>query len=234
MANPGPIPYEVVNVYPHDPDAFTQGLIWQEGKLYESTGLRGKSSLREVDLASGKPKRQHDLHGELFAEGLTLFRGKLYQLTWEAGIGLIYDPETFQPIGQWRYEGEGWGLTHNNESLIMSDGSAVLTFLDPKTLAPTRQVEVKLLDKPLVDLNELEFVDGFVYANVWFTDLIVKIDPKNGQVVGWIDFSKLHPDRPADEHGVLNGIAYQPETGHFFVTGKLWNKLYEIRLNSAD
>ena len=228
--------FEVVATYPHDPDAFIQGLVYQDGIFYEGTGLRGRSSLRKVDPASGDVTQGIDLPAQDFGEGIAIFGDKLYQLTWQENTGYIYDKDSFELLDTWTYPGEGWGLTTDGQQLIMSDGTNVLRFLDPSTLAETRRVEV--LDpqgRALTNLNELEYVNGEVYANIWQTDWIARIDPATGQIRGLIDLRGLLPaeDRtqPVD---VLNGIAYDPASDRLFVTGKLWPKLFEIDLVSVD
>lgn len=223
--------YEIINRYPHDPGAFTQGLIFLDGVLYEGTGLYGRSSLRRVDLESGQVLRQRDLPEQYFGEGIVAWGDKLYQLTWQSQIGFIYDQESFDLIGEFRYPGEGWGLTHDGEQLIMSDGSHVLRFWDPETLAENGRLPVYDENGPVVRLNELEYVNGEIWANVWQTDLIARIDPRTGRVTGWLDLSGLldHSalSQPVD---VLNGIAYDPAQDRLFVTGKLWPELFEIRV----
>jgi glutamine cyclotransferase len=220
----------VVHTYPHDPEAFTQGLVYHDGFIYEGTGLRGRSSLRRVELQSGKILQVHSLEQRFFGEGIAIFGDKLYQLTWQSGLGFIYDWRSFEPLGTWQYEGEGWGLTHDGTHLIMSDGTSTLRFLDPETLQVVRQVEVRARSGPVVRLNELEYVRGEVYANVWQTDRIVRIDPQSGAVVGWIDLSGLLSGVDGSQVDVLNGIAYDAEGDRLFVTGKLWPKLFEIEL----
>ncbi len=223
--------YEVVNAFPHDPDSFTQGLIFLDGVLYESSGLYGESSLRMVTLETGEVQRQTFLPDEVFGEGLTNWDQTLVQLTWREGIGYVYNRDDFSPLTQFDYETEGWGLTQDGENLIMSDGSATLFFLDPVTYAILSTVEVLDEDAPVTMLNELEYIQSEIFANIWQTDTIVRIDPETGAVKGWIDLSGLLPEKertPATN--VLNGIAYDPETDRLFVTGKLWPMLYEIRL----
>ena len=225
--------YEVVKVFPHDPASFTQGLIFLDGMLYESSGLYGESSLRRVDLETGEVQRITLLPDEVFGEGLTIWDETLVQLTWREGIGYVYNREDFSLLTQFNYQTEGWGLTQDGESLIMSDGSATLFFLDPETYAVLSTIEVLDEGAPVTMLNELEYVRGEIFANIWQTDTIVRIDPQTGAVKGWIDLSGLLPEEertPATN--VLNGIAYDPATDRLFVTGKLWPKLYEIRLVS--
>lgn len=222
--------YEVIASYTHDSKAWTQGLFYEDGKLYESTGLYEESTLRRVDLKTGKVLQKHVLDGKYFAEGMTIFQGKLYQLTWRAGIGFIYDSESFIQSGEFHYTGEGWGLTHNASQLIMSDGSDTIRFIDPETLKTVRRIAVKLGSKQVKNLNELEFVDGYIYANIWYQNAIVKIDPATGQIVGVLDLSKLTLARSRSEGAVLNGIAYNHVDKVFYVTGKLWEELFVIKL----
>ncbi|HEX8188268.1 MAG TPA: glutaminyl-peptide cyclotransferase [Pyrinomonadaceae bacterium] len=223
--------YEVVNTFPHDPDAFTQGLIYHEGALVESTGLESHSTLRRVELQTGKVLQRVDVPRDFFAEGMTLFNGKIYQLTWKGEKGFVYDPHTFQKTGEFTYTGEGWGLTHDADSLILSDGSDKLRFIDPNTYQVRRNVSVSDGGRPIVSLNELEYVKGEVYANVWHQNRVARIDPQTGRVKGWIDLSGLlKPGDVSDEEAVLNGIAYDETGDRLFVTGKLWPKLFEVRL----
>lgn len=223
--------YRVIHVYPHDRGAFTQGLIWRDGYLYEGTGLHGESSLRKVRLETGRVVERHLLDRQYFGEGITEWGGRLLQLTWQSNLGFIYDRSSLKVRGTFRYPGEGWGLTCDRNRLIMSDGTATLRFLDPETFRETGRLKVQSGGRPLADLNELEFVQGEIYANLYRTDLIVKISPQTGNVTGWIDLGGLLPaaDRriPVD---VLNGIAYDERGDRFFVTGKLWPKLFEIKL----
>lgn len=227
--------YEILNRYPHDPAAFTQGLIILDGVLYEGTGLYGRSSIRRVDLESGQVLQQRDLPDIYFGEGIVAWDGKLYQLTWQSQIGFIYDLTSFEMIGEFRYPGEGWGLTHDGEQLIMSDGSHVLRFWDPETLAENGRLPVYDENGPVVRLNELEYVNGEIWANVWQTNRIARIDPHTGRVTGWIDLTGLldrtNLSQPVD---VLNGIAYDPIADRLFVTGKLWPELFEIRIKPID
>jgi glutamine cyclotransferase len=227
--------YRVVNVYPHDRQAYTQGLIWCNGFLYEGTGLNGASSLRKVRLETGRVVERHSLDRQYFGEGITEWGGRLLQLTWKSNLGFIYDRSKLKVRGTFRYPGEGWGLTHDRERLIMSDGTATLRLLDPKTLRETGRLNVQSGGAPLADLNELEFVRGEIFANVYQTDRIARISPQTGAVTGWIDLSGLLPETdrrvPVD---VLNGIAYDAGGNRLFVTGKLWPKLFEIELFRRD
>jgi len=223
--------YEVVHTYPHDPEAFTQGLIYLDGFLYESTGLNGKSSLRKVKLETGEVLQRRDVDARYFAEGMTDWQGTLVQLTWQTRIGFVYDLATFAPKRTFGYLGEGWGLTHDATRLIMSDGTAALRFLDPATLTETGRVTVTDRNQPVTRLNELEFVKGEVFANVWGTDSIVSIAPETGHVTGWINLAGILPaaDRTPGAD-VLNGIAYDAASDRLFVTGKQWPKLFEVKL----
>jgi glutamine cyclotransferase len=223
--------FEIVQSWPHDPRAFTQGLVYREGKLYEGTGLYSESNLREVDLQTGNVLRRRNLDPKYIGEGLALLGGKLYQLTWRSQLGFIYDATTFELVGQFSYSGEGWGLTEDGSSLILSDGTSTLRFLDPSTFAVRRSVKVTDEGREIPRLNELEYVNGEVYANVWQSDLIARIDPSTGHVKGWIDLSGLLPEAERTENtDVLNGIAYDAAQDRLLVTGKRWPKLFQIRL----
>ncbi|MGH9736071.1 MAG: glutaminyl-peptide cyclotransferase [Candidatus Acidiferrales bacterium] len=223
--------YRVVRVYPHDPNAFTQGLIYFNGHLYESTGLRGRSSLRMVDLQTGAVRRRFDLSSQLFGEGLTNWKDTLVQLTWMAQTGFVYDRQTFRLLKTFHYEGEGWGLTQDGVHLIMSDGSSSLRFLDTKTFQIVKRVTVSDRGAEVRNLNELEYVHGRVYANVWQTDRIAIISPENGRVDAWIDLTGLRPiTTSGDTDAVLNGIAFDSEHDQLFITGKLWPDVFQIQL----
>jgi glutaminyl-peptide cyclotransferase len=224
--------YEIVNRFPHDPEAFTQGLVYEDGWLYESTGLYGRSSLRRVDLETGNVVQIQHLDDVYFGEGLTIWEDRIIQLTWREQTGFIYDLESFDLLDTFSYETEGWGLTHDGQRLIVSDGSAYLYFWDPETFTEIgRVLVVDERDNPVVRLNEMAYIDGEVYANVWLTDRIVRIDPETGYVTGWIDLSGLLDGvsltGPVD---VLNGVTYDAENGRLFVTGKLYPLLFEIEL----
>ncbi|MGD0731512.1 MAG: glutaminyl-peptide cyclotransferase [Terracidiphilus sp.] len=226
--------YRVIHTYPHDPQAFTQGLIYLDGHLYESTGLEGKSSLRMVDLESGRVLQRQDVPSQYFAEGLTNWGSTLIQLTWENHTALVYDRFSFRLLRTFNYPGEGWGLTQDGKSLILSDGTPTLRFLDPATFRETRRVTVTDQGKPITELNELEFVHGQVYANIWHTDRIARISPATGRVLGWIDLTGLlPPSRRSSAEAVLNGIAWDHEHDRLFVTGKLWPNLFEIKIVPA-
>jgi glutaminyl-peptide cyclotransferase len=226
--------YKIIHAYPHDPRAYTQGLIYLDGHLYESTGLNGRSSLRMVDLETGRVQQEIPIPGRYFAEGLTNWGSTLIQLTWLSHTAFVYDRFSFRLLRTLHYKGEGWGLTQDGIHLILSDGSATLRFLNPETFHVVRSIVVKDAGAPVTQLNELEYVRGEIYANVWHTDRIARIDPASGRVVGWIDLSGLlaanqHPDPEA----VLNGIAWDAAHHRLFVTGKLWPKLFEIKVVPA-
>jgi glutamine cyclotransferase len=221
----------IVHAYPHDPQAYTQGLIYLDGHLYESTGLNGRSSLRMVDLDTGHVEQEIPIPSQYFAEGLTNWGSTLVQLTWLAHTGFVYDRFSFRQLRTFHYDGEGWGLTQDGRSLILSDGTATLRFLDPETFKVTRSIVVKEGDSPVTQLNELEYVRGEIYANVWHTDRIARISPATGKVLGWIDLSGLlSADQHPDPEAVLNGIAYDAAHNRLFVTGKLWPRLFEIEV----
>ncbi len=223
--------YEVVHVFPHDPNAFTQGLVFHEGNLLESTGEVGHSSLRRVGIDDGKVLQKVDVLAPYFAEGITLLKGKIYQLTWQHQVGFIYDALTFEKTGQFNYTGEGWGLTNDGQSLILSDGTNRIRFLNPENFQVTRTIAVLDARAPVVEINELEYVKGEIYANIWHADRIARINPQTGAVIGWINLAGLlAPGEAQDEEAVLNGIAYDEPRGRLFVTGKLWPKVFEIRL----
>lgn len=222
---------EIVNVFPHDPEAFCQGLIYADGRLYEGTGQYGQSSLREVELETGRVLRKIDLDERIFGEGITLWGDSIVQLTWRERRAYAFDRETFAHRQTFRYPGEGWGLTHDGTHLIMSDGSSTLRFLDPQTFREVRRINVREGRRRVDNLNELEYVRGEIYANVWYEDTIVRISPEDGRVLGRLDLSRLWParQRPSREY-VLNGIAYDAENDRLFVTGKNWPRLFEIRI----
>ena len=223
--------YEIVHTYHHDPLAFTQGLLYYNGFLYEGTGLENQSSIRKVKLETGEVLQKRDLSGEYFGEGIIVWKDRLLELTWKAEKGFIYDLASFEPRGQFPYPGEGWGLTSDGKRIIMSDGSAQLRFWDPETLRETGRITVTDGGRPIDQLNELEWVEGEIYANIWQTDRIARIDPRNGHVTGWINLrGLLLPQDYNDLTDVLNGIAYDAATHRLFVTGKRWPKLFEIRL----
>ena len=224
--------YEIVHTYPHDPEAFTQGLIYLDGVFYEGTGINGRSSLRRVELESGQVQQQRDLVQRFFGEGITVFANRLLQITWQSNTAFAYDLQTFEPLAEFTYATEGWGLTHDGERLIMSDGTSTLYFRDPFTFEETGRITVKQGENPVANLNELEYIDGEVYANIWGKDFIAIINPTSGQVTGLVDLNGLlsAEDRGGRRVDVLNGIAYDAKGKRLFVTGKWWPKLYEIKL----
>ena len=223
--------YQIVNIWPHDSNAFTQGLILMDGKLLESTGQEGHSSLRSVELETGKILKKVDVPEPYFAEGIAVLNGKVYQLTWQHHLGFIYDLQNLQRVGEFNYDGEGWGLTTDGKSLILSDGSSRLRFIDPSSFQVTKTINVLDGKTPVRELNELEFVQGEIYANIWHDDRIATIDPQTGRVTSWIDLTGLIPrEELQDPEAVLNGIAYDQANNKLFVTGKLWPRLFEIRV----
>ncbi len=223
--------YRIVNTYPHDRNAFTQGLIFLDGHLYESTGENGQSSLRMVDLETGRVLQDAPLPQKYFAEGLTNWGSTLVQLTWLSHVGFVYDRFSFRLLRTFNYDYEGWGLTQDGKNLIESDGSSTLRFLDPKNFGVVRSIEVTDGGKPVQNVNELEYIHGEIYANIWHSDRIARISPATGRVLGWIDLTGLLPaDRHPGPEGVLNGIAYDSQHDRLFVTGKLWPLLFEIKI----
>lgn len=227
--------YTVVNTYPHDPNAFTQGLVYMDGVFYEGTGLYGRSSLRKVAPDTGQVLRQHDLDETFFGEGIAVLGEEIFQLTWQNGVGFVYDRETFAEKRRFSYATEGWGLTHDGENLIMSDGTPTIYFRDPATLEEVRRITVTVGGEPVVRLNELEYIGGKILANVWQTDYMLRIDPATGVVDGVYDFTGLLAQAPPSTlttaPDVLNGVAYDQENDRFFVTGKLWPALFEVKLH---
>ncbi len=227
--------YKVVASYPHDLSAFTQGLDFEDGALFEGTGLYGRSSLRRVELETGDVLQIRQLPLEFFGEGVTVWRDEIVQLTWQSNIGLVYDKDSFELLREFNYPTEGWGITHDGKRLIMSDGSATLHFLDPETFQETGRVQVSADEGPVTRLNELEYVDGEVYANVWTTDRVARVNPETGRVTGWIDLrGLLSPQDRSQPVDVLNGIAYDAKSDRLFVTGKLWPRLFEIKVVSQE
>jgi glutamine cyclotransferase len=224
----------IINKYPHDPEAFTQGLVWDKGAVYESTGLRGRSSLRRVDLASGRVEQQVSLDSRFFAEGITVLQDRLYQLTWTSGIIFQYDKQSFALRRIFSWPHQGWGITHDGSSLIVSDGSATLYFLNPETLAATRQVTVHDGGRQIRRLNELEYIDNLIYANVWQECRIALISPADGSVTAWLDLSHICKQMRGSHEDVLNGIMFDQESGRLFVTGKFWPALFEIRTSPVS
>jgi len=227
--------YVIVNKYPHDPNAFTQGLVWDNGAVDEGTGLLGRSSLRQVDLGTGKIIRRIDHDKDIFAEGITVFQDRVYQLTWKNKIIFVYDKQDFSLISSYQYPREGWGVTHDNLNIIVSEGTDTLYFLDPLTLGEKRSISVHDNSSNIHYLNELEYIEGKIYANIWKSNLIAIINPDNGIVEGWLDLTGLYDllshDRALD---VLNGIMYDQKKKKLFVTGKLWPILFEIKVVSNE
>lgn len=233
--------YEVVRKYPHDPSAFTEGLFFHDGRFFESTGEVGKSDMREVELETGRVIRKRALSQKdkndsgYFGEGTMIVGDNIIELTWKSGVAFIYDWKTFEPKGQFKYEGEGWAFTKNADSLIMSNGSSVLNYRDPKTFAITRTIKVMDHDTPVSNLNELEWVKGEIWANVFESQQIVRIDPTTGKVLGWINLTGILEDSDRNNgEDVLNGIAYDEKSDRIFVTGKRWSKLYEIKIKQRS
>jgi glutamine cyclotransferase len=230
---PSEYTFKIVRTFPHDPTAFTQGLAYRDGFLYEGTGLKGRSSIRKVRLESGEVVQRFDLAPEFFGEGITLFKNEVVQLTWQSQTGFIYNAADFRLLRRFSYAGEGWGLTTNGDEIFMSDGTPEIRVLNSATLAEKRRFAVHDGDTPIDQLNELEFVDGQIFANVWQTDRIARISPQNGEVVGWIDLQGLlSPIYRLESGAVLNGIAYDANRKRLFVTGKLWPSIFEIRIVS--
>ncbi len=221
--------YNVVNVYPHDETAFTQGLIFEDSIIYESTGRYGQSTLRSVELETGNIIQLHALPDQFFGEGITIFDDKIIQLTWRSNRGFVYDRNSFDLLQEFEYPNEGWGITHDGSRLIMSDGTATLYFLDPETFQKIGQVEV-YDEEPVARLNELEYIHGEVYANIWKEEKIAIINPETGHVTGWIDLEGINEAEKQNSNNVLNGIAYDTNDDRLFVTGKMWSKLFEISL----
>lgn len=233
-ANSNVIPvytYKVINTYPHDRSAFTEGLIFEDGVLYEGTGLNGYSTLRRVKLETGEILQICELPPQFFGEGVTIYGTKIIQLTWQSNIGFVYDKYSFKLLQEFNYPDEGWGITHNGKHLIMSDGTATLHFLDPETFEEISQIEVSANNIPVTGINELEYIKGEIYGNIWQTERIARINPQTGQVIGWIDLKGiLSPEDHTEAVDVLNGIAYDSKNNRLFVTGKFWPKLFEIEL----
>jgi glutamine cyclotransferase len=225
-------PYKIVKVYPHDQNAFTEGLVIEKGVLYESTGLYGNSNstLRRIDLETGNVLQSYTLPDEFFGEGITVFGDRIIQLTWQSHKGFVYDKHSFELLQEFSYPTEGWGITNDGTQLIMSDGTANLYFLDPETFQKVGQIEVRDGNASVTNINELEYINGEVYANIWLTNKIAIINPQTGQVKAWIDLTGIYTQENNDPNSVLNGIAYDAEADRLFVTGKLWSQLFEIKL----
>ena len=223
--------YQVLNTYPHDQSAFTEGLVFEDGVLYEGTGLYKYSNLRRVKLETGKILQIRELSNQYFGEGITIYGNKIIQLTWKSHLGFVYDKYNFELIQEFNYPTEGWGITYDGDFLIMSDGTSTLHFLDPETFEEMSQIEVYENDIPVTKINELEYVQGEIFANIWLTERIARINPLTGQVIGWIDLKGiLSPEDYSEKVDVLNGIAYDAKNNRFWVTGKFWPKLFEIEL----
>ena len=224
--------FMVKHAYPHDTQAFTQGLYIKDGVMYESTGLKGQSSIRRVQLETGRVLQKKEVPAEFFGEGIAAVGNDIVSLTWTSKVGFVYDAKTFELKRKFAYEGEGWGLTSNGKQVFMSDGSPAIRVLDPKTLTEVGRIQVSADGKPVASLNELEWVDGQIYANVWGSNVIARIDPASGNVVGWIDLTGLADPswKAMGPDDVLNGIAWDPTHRRLFVTGKHWPKLFEIEL----
>jgi len=224
--------YQILEVYPYDVDAYTQGLVWKDGFLYVGTGLYGSSSLRKIDLETGKVLQQFALPDNFFGEGITIFEDRIYQLTWKEQTGFVYDQETFQLLEIFSYEHEGWGITHDGESLIISDGTSLLRFVNPFTFQEIKQIEVFENEKPVFRINELEYVKGKIYANIWQTDKIAIIDAESGKVNNWLDLTEISNLVKMDNSkiDVLNGIAHDRDKDYLFITGKLWPKVFKIKI----
>jgi len=230
LAHRGPVLYgfKVIAAYPHDPAAYTQGLAVVGGRLYEGTGRYGASSIRRVDLTTGRVEKIHAIGNEYFGEGIAILGSRLYELTWKNQLAFVYDLDTFNVVQTFQYPTEGWGLTHDGTNLILSDGSATLRFLDPATFKTVREITVRDGDQPVTKLNELEYIDGEIWSNVWYDDRIARISPADGRVLGWIDLAGLYPQSARGSDDVLNGIAYDAAKRRLFVTGKDWPQLFEI------
>jgi glutamine cyclotransferase len=243
--------YEIVNTFKHDPKAFTQGLVFENGFLYESTGQHGESTLRKVELQSGKVLQNHDVDKDVFAEGMTILNGKIYQITWQDGVCFVYDLSNFKPVQELTYNGEGWGLTNDGTNLIMSDGTHIIKFVDAQTFKVVRTLPIfQETGKPLYLLNELEYVKGEIWANIWHSEeketgtmhgrlpnigkpnYIARISLESGRVVGWIDLAGISPEDVNNSENTLNGIAYDATGDRIFVTGKNWKRLFEIKLKA--
>jgi len=222
--------YNIINTYPHDVRAFTEGLVYESGFLYESTGRVNESTLRKVDLQTGEILKLHKLDESHFGEGITIYDNKIFQLTWKSNVGFIYDKDSFNLTNKFYYNTEGWGLTHNDEHLIMSDGTDQIYFFNPKNFKKVYTIKVHDEFRPITRLNELEFFQGEIYANVWKGDKIARICPHSGKITGWIDLKGLLSPKEYKNAGTLNGITYDKQNNRIFVTGKMWPKVFEIKL----
>lgn len=222
--------YQVVNRYPHDRGAFTEGLFVLDGDFYESTGLEGKSNVRRVDIATGRAKQEYKVPPQYFGEGIVAFGKQLFQLTYKTGVAFVYDRSTFQLLKTYQYTGEGWGMTTDGKRLIMSDGTSQLRFLDPATFKETGRLSVTDAGRPVEQLNELEWIKGEIWANIWLTQRIARINPQTGRVNSWLDMSGILSVMETAGTDVMNGIAYEPTTDRIFVTGKYWPRVFEIKV----
>lgn len=228
---PAALTYKIISTRPHDPECYTQGLEFSDGKLFESGGNYGRSTIREVNPATGEVLRKRPMAASVFSEGITVLNNELFNLTWKEKTAYVIEPGTFKFLRTHTYQGEGWGLTHDGRQLIMSDGTNKLKFLDPKDFSVKKNLEVRDGDRPIDQLNELEFVNGQIFANIYTTEKIVRISPEDGKVTGWLDLSGLRKQLPRPNNAeALNGIAHDPKTGNFLITGKLWPKMFEIRI----
>lgn len=229
--NPTLYTYNVLRSFPHDCNAFTEGLVYENGSFYEGTGLTGRSDLRRVDVESGKTLQQHNIDPQYFGEGVVVLNDRIYELTWQSGIAFLYDKKTFKELQEFHYKTEGWGLTTDGKRLIMSDGTQYIYFRDPDTFDELARIEVTDPQGPVVRINELEYIHGWIFANVWQTNNIAIIDPSTGQVVAWLQLTDLLDVKTTCQYAdVLNGIAYDPDGDRLFVVGKLWPRLYQIEL----
>jgi len=222
--------YDIINTYPHDVSAFTEGFVYESGYLYESTGKYNESTLRKVDLQTGDVLKLHKLDENYFGEGITIYHNKIFQLTWKSKVGFIYDKDSFNLINKFYYNTEGWGITHNEEHLIMSDGTEEIFFLNPQNFKKVYSIKVHDEFRPITKLNELEFIKGEIYANVWKSDKIARICPHSGKITGWIELKGLLSPKEYKNAGTLNGITYDKQDNRIFVTGKMWPKVFEIKL----
>jgi glutamine cyclotransferase len=230
-SKPETLGYQIVSVRSHDPDAYTQGLQWTAGRLFESTGQYGQSTLRELEPTTGNILRKRPLAKSVFGEGLTVLNQELWLITWKENTAYVFEPDTFKPLRTHSYQGEGWGLTNDGKHLIMSDGSSTLKFINPQNFSILKTLDVQDGKSPVKNLNELEWVDGQIFANIYLTDKIVRISPQDGQVTGWLDLAGLRNQLTQPNHAeVLNGIAFMKSSGHLLVTGKYWPQLFEIKI----
>lgn len=224
-------PYKIINTYPHDRNSFTEGLVYEAGFLYESSGRTSDSDLRKIDLQTGEILKLHKLDGNYFSGGITLYQNKILQLTLKSKVGFVYDKDEFKLINKFYYNTEGWGITHNDEHLIMSDGTDNIYFLNPKNFKKVYNIKVHDEFRPVTKLNELEFIQGEIYANIWKSNKIARICPHSGRITGWLELNGLLTPKEYKKIGMLNGIAYDKQNNHIFITGKMWPKIFELKLN---